>query len=588
MTPAKRRAATLLASLTLATAAIGGSAVAQSPAAGQPGGTIVMGEWQAASQLHPLFTNAFADTEALTPSWRGLYTINNDGDWVPDLAASDIPSIENGNLIPDADGDGFQVKVDIKPGLKWSDGQPITLNDVAYMWTLANEVAKAGVGCTVCVQYDPLIDGTLTGDALLADDNRLIESWDVAEDGLTATVTFKHNFAGWLGPVGAVFLPQHFFSGMSPQDQSTVMSVGTDTLTTVPANGPFVITAASADGIDYARNENWTNTAPPLLDQLRFRFFGSKDGMITAFLNGEIDLALNMTQADYPAIEGVDPSIGRADLDSVWQYEHLDLNTTRPGLDDVNVRTAVAMAIDKADLISVLFPGTELEPACSQAPPGTWWRAEVECPPFDVDGANALLDQAGWLVNPDTGLREKDGVALRFQMCTSSGNPTRLTTVGKVNQYLNAIGIPSDIQTADATSVYFASWADTTPETQCSIYRGTYDVALFAYIIGGDLYSNYFFTYHTSQIPPAGNNTTRISDPALDASLEALGKEIDQAAQLEAAKTMQETLASVVAEIPLYYRAEATGVSNHLGGYVRFNPSSAGPTWDVEQWHFIP
>jgi hypothetical protein len=65
-------------------------------------------------------------------------------------------------------------------------------------------------------------------------------------------------------------------------------------------------------------------------------------------------------------------------------------------------------------------------------------------------------------------------------------------------------------------------------------------------------------------------------------------EQIDQAAQLEAAKTMQETLASVVAEIPLYYRAEATGVSNHLGGYVRFNPSSAGPTWDVEQWHFIP
>ncbi len=575
----------MLASLTLATAALAGPVAAQDPA---PGGTIVMGEWQAASQLHPLFTNSFGDTEALTPSWRGLYTINNDGDWVPDLAASEIPSFANGNLVQDADGDGFQVKLDIKPGLKWSDGEPVTLNDVAYMWTLANQVAKAGVGCTVCTVYDPLIDTTLEGDALLADDNRVIESWDVAEDGLTATVTFKQNYAGWIGSIGSTFLPEHFFKDMSPADQSTAMAVGTDTLPTVPASGPFVITAASADGIDYARNDNWAASDKPLLDELRFRFYGSKDGMITAFLNGEIDLALDMTQADYPAISGVDPSIGRADLDSVWQYEHLDLNVARPGLDDVNVRRAVAMAIDKKDLISVLFPGTDLEPACSQAPPGTWWRAEVECPPFDVDAANKALDEAGWLVNADTGLREKDGVGLRFQMCTSSGNPTRLTTLGKVNQYLNAIGIPSDIQTADATSVYFASWADTTPDTQCSIYRGTYDVALFAWVVGGDLYSNYFPIYHSSQIPPTGNNTSRIADPELDASIEALGKEIDQAAQMTAATTMQEVLASVVSEIPLYYRAETTGVGNHLGGYDRFNPSSAGPTWDVEKWHFIP
>ena len=51
---------------------------------------------------------------------------------------------------------------------------------------------------------------------------------------------------------------------------------------------------------------------------------------------------------------------------------------------------------------------------------------------------------------------------------------------------------------------------------------------------------------------------------------------------------MQEVLASSIAEIPLYYRAETTGVGNRLGGYEKFNPSSAGPTWDVEKWFVIP
>jgi ABC-type transport system substrate-binding protein len=82
--------------------------------------------------------------------------------------------------------------------------------------------------------------------------------------------------------------------------------------------------------------------------------------------------------------------------------------------------------------------------------------------------------------------------------------------------------------------------------------------------------------------------TTRISVPALDAALDALGAEIDPEKQKAAAATMQTELAAALPEIPLYYRAETTGVSNHVGGWVKFNPSSAGPTWDADKWSFIP
>ena len=54
------------------------------------------------------------------------------------------------------------------------------------------------------------------------------------------------------------------------------------------------------------------------------------------------------------------------------------------------------MAVDKQDLIDVLFPGAGVSPACSIAPPGTPWRDDsVTCAPFDVDGANAKLDTNG-------------------------------------------------------------------------------------------------------------------------------------------------------------------------------------------------
>ncbi|MEZ4596947.1 MAG: hypothetical protein R3C32_08975 [Chloroflexota bacterium] len=200
------------------------------------------------------------------------------------------------------------------------------------------------------------------------------------------------------------------------------------------------------------------------------------------------------------------------------------------------------------------------------------WRAEVQCLPFDVDAANKALDDAGWTVNPDTGLREKDGVALRFQMCTV-GNPTRLTTLGKVNQYLNAISIPSDIQTADATSVYFASWADTTPDTQCSIYRAPTTSRCSH---GSSVGICTATLPHLSQLahPADGQQHEPSPHPELDADRGA--GQGDGPGGAEGRHDDASILAGRVGD-PLYYRAETTGVGNHLGG-LPSAPSSAGPT----------
>ena len=177
-------------------------------------------------------------------------------------------------------------------------------------------------------------------------------------------------------------------------------------------------------------------------------------------------------------------------------------------------------------------------------------------------------------------------------MCTTAGNPTRLTTLGLINQQLLAVGIPTTIETADAGSAYFAGWADTTPDTACSIFRGNYDLALFTYTITTDPYGGYFPTYHSTQIPsdaaPNGSNDTRINDPKIDKAIEALGTEIDISKQKDLAGTVQEKLAAAIPEIVLYYRAETTGVGSHLGGFDRYNPSTAGALWDTQNWFVNP
>jgi peptide/nickel transport system substrate-binding protein len=607
MTPAKRRAATLLASLTLATAAVGGHVAAQSaaPAAERPqGGTIIFGEWQAAAQLNPYLTTAVGDFEAIYPISRGLTTTNDDGVYVADLAA-EMPSFDNGGVVADADGDGFTLKVTLKPGLQWSDGAPLTMKDFVANYDWAVKVLKSGTGCANCLTFVPVIDPTVGDPAKQGDptdfeakygaDNQYIKSIDLSDDDLTATVTWKKNYAAWQGWMTEQWIAPQYWNDVAMDQVDKTATVGNPDLAKIPVNGPFVITGASADGIDYAPNPNWHATDPSPLEGLRLRWFGSKDGEITAFLNGEIDLALNMTQADYPAIEGVDASIGKAILDQVYQYEHIDIQTQHKdkGLDDVNVRKAIALALDKEAILSVLFPGAELAPACSVAPPNTWWHTDVPCVTQDVDAAKKLLDDAGWVEGTDDTLgpgRFKDGQMLRLTACTTSGNPTRLTTIGLVSQQLSAISIPVDIVTVPGPAQMFAGWEATTPDTACNIYRGNFDIALFTSLLTADVYGNYYYTYDTSQIAsdknPSGANTSHLSNPDMDAALKELGSSIDPAGQKEAASKVQQIVGEQFNELPLYYRAETTGVGSHLGGFVKYNPSTATSLWNVEDWYY--
>ena len=147
-------------------------------------------------------------------------------------------------------------------------------------------------------------------------------------------------------------------------------------------------------------------------------------------------------------------------------------------------------------------------------------------------------------------------------------NPTGLTILQKVQGYLAAIGIKSRLVTVDASAVLFAGWTDTKPDTDCSLYRGTYDIADFAYVIGADPYSNYYYTYDSSQFPEigdhSGTNDTRFSDPAMDAALAALGSDVDITRQLADAGALQDAYNAGIPEIPLYFSSAAVGLERPL------------------------
>jgi peptide/nickel transport system substrate-binding protein len=550
----------------------------------QPGGTLVMGEWQPPDNLNPFFSTAFTTVEAISPALRAFLNVTQDGKYIPDLA-DHVPTLESGDVVIAPDGKTFTVKVTLRSGLQWSDGTPLTMNDFKATWTWALD--KANTGCTGCAVGWPEIDNV-----------------DVSSDGLSATLHFKEPYAGWLGFLSGAFFQATWLKSFPIADSAKQMP-NSSAISKVPFDGPFMITNASKTEIDYSPNPNWHGGVDlavggtahaPYLAGLKFQFFDTKDGMIAAFKSGSIDLAFDMTQADYPAVQGVDPTVGTAELQPSWQYEHLDINNDPThargnGLWDPAIRKGIAEAINKPDLIAAVFPGQNLTPACSPSPPGQWYHQDETCPAFSVTQAKADLTAAGYSAGAD-GSMSYNGKKVDLELCTTSGNPTRLTELQKVQTYLQAVGVTSHIVTADAGSVVFAGWNDTKADTDCAIYRGNYDLADFAYIIGSDPYNNYFFTYGSSQWPEkgdhSGSNDTRFSDPNMDAALTALKGDVDLSKQLKDAQTVQDAYNAGIPEIPLYYRAETTGIGAHVGGWPGYNVSSAGPTWEVEDWYSKP
>jgi peptide/nickel transport system substrate-binding protein len=613
MTPAKRRAATLLASLTLATAAVAGGVTAQSPSAEAPanidslmfgssyvpepgtnGGSVVIADWQIPDNLNYYLQNAFVNTQVISSTMVGLWTVASDFVYTPDLAVS-IPKLSDGTIRIDAeptaecaarpagaeDVPGFEVDLNIRPGLKWSDGQPLTLNDVKYTyeWIMSSPPGLAA--------------GTVGWD--------LIDRFDVAEDGLTANLHFCSGYAGFYGLLGSPILPEHYMKDIPLADAATLSYPVAPSTVNAPVSGPFKFASLSPSTIELERNPNWVSwdgRQGAYLDRVIYRFFdGSKDSMIAAFLAGEIDVATDLLQGDYAAISGVSPDIGTAAIKPAWEYEHFDFNQSgggpgkgHPALTDENVRFALAHAIDKQALYQAVYPGVPLQEydPCAPVPPGLYWRTEegLTCIEYDPAKSVELLDASGWVDSDGDGIRDKDGVKLSLLHC-HTGAPFRVAAGDFIASAFREIGVEL-INTASPENV-FAGWNDVPADAQCNLSHGNYDTSEFAWVNTFDLFGNFYFSYHSSQIPTAenngaGSNYTRLNNPQMDAALDELYSATDPAVAAEISHKIQAIHTELQPEVVLYYRSNVRGLSGKIGNYLQ-NPGTASDMWNVGDWY---
>ncbi|HLG79019.1 MAG TPA: peptide ABC transporter substrate-binding protein [Ktedonobacteraceae bacterium] len=421
----------------------------------------------------PQATAAIVDQAIYAPLFYG----DESGVLHPGLA-TEIPTVANGDVSVDLTTWTFHLR----PGLRWSDGQPEDARDVDFTWRLWTS-PKFPIVSTVGLN--------------------LITSAQVSPNHLAITFHLKQGFEPFLAvwaDAAAAPLPAHYFSNIAPD----ALVPSSDNLDPSVTSGPFMM-AESKPGDHYTvvRNPHYYQAAQgyPYLDRMIFRVVTNQNTILADLQTGTIDAAWNLDVTNTGAYERLSTYTLSFNPKST-NFEAMYFDFRNPILGQhPEVRRAMAMAIDHQALIQIARLG-QATPLCTDHAaalvPG--YQPNAPCPPFDVQAANALLDRSGWVKGPD-GVRAKGGVRLEFQYSTTNER-WRLDTELILQQDLQAIGIKIDIRNYPASTLIA-----TVPE-------GKYDLvefeASFAYEGDDSL------LFACSQIPPNGFNITFYCNHRLD------------------------------------------------------------------------
>jgi peptide/nickel transport system substrate-binding protein len=360
--------------------------------------------------------------------------------------------------------------------------------------------------------------------------------------------------------------------------------------------GPFVVTEFKTnDTVSLAANPNYRDPAKPAFATMTVKGGGDAEAAARAVMEtGEFDYAWN-TQIN-PELQAAMAGGGKGVFLNGFGtlVERIEMNMTDPSADlpegerstikhphpilsDIKVRTALSKAIDRQILVDVGY-GAAGRPTCNLVPaPEMFASDNTGCLAQDLEGAKALLDEAGWVVGAD-GIREKDGKKLKLLYQTST-NPVRQDFQALIKGWWNEIGVEVELKNIDA-SVFFGGDAGS-PDTFQKFYA---DVEMYANNFDGTDPEPYLAQYMCDKIPGPdnqwqGENINRFCDPAYDALVKEMSATAEIGKRAELAKKMNDMLTKdSMVVVPLVDRGRLSAASTTLGGVVL-------NTWDTELWN---
>ncbi|MGD9705570.1 MAG: ABC transporter substrate-binding protein [Acidimicrobiia bacterium] len=443
--------------------------------------------------------------------------------------------------------DGLTWTYTLREGLQWSDGEPLTADDIVY--TITRSVEEEW-------QNHISTTGNLTATA--PDERTVVVTSAVPDPKL---------------PILDMYIvPKHVYETISAED-----------LPNYPADdnisgGPFrIVERREGEFVRLEKNPNWYGDEPAM-DELIFRIFENPEAQYNALRAGDLDAVDEVPTQIFPSlVDGAEENI-TAIGGNQGGFSELAMNAGceagigdgHVALKDQKVRQAINWAIDRDLLVDKVLnglgtPGVSISPSAN--PAFDLQVSDDERYTYDPQRAAALLDEAGWTDADGNGVREKDGVDLRLRFFDRSVGDASATTEF-LTGWLNDVGIATEVQTYDEDTL------------TAIIGKGEFDLFTWGWVpfVDPDPMLSYLTSEQVTTDPEiVGYNDANWCNPEYDALYEQQKVELDAAKR---ADLIQQALMVLYTDAPyaVMYKTDDLQAfrSDRWENFVR-QPAETGP-----------
>jgi peptide/nickel transport system substrate-binding protein len=423
--------------------------------------------------------------------------------------------------------DGLTWVFTLKDGIKWHNGEALTAGQVA--WAI-NAVMADPDGWAA-------MSGYVSGfSEVTAPDDKTVQ---IVTEQPIANMEYRLSF------LYAVYPPdfEKFTTPEDLQNFSNFEAIGTGMfkINTFDKDTGVLILDANKDYFDGA----------PKIDKIIIQTFDNADAMIQALKVGDIELINELPASAYATVEGYE---GVTTLSSPGRYfNELIINsvspdndpapTGNPALADPAVRLAIETAINRQDIVDIVMQGLATV-GDTIVPPtlggGFWHNPNIQSVAFNIDEANRILEEAGYVKGSD-GVRVKDDMRLEFRLQFPSDNTVYPRMADMIADWFNQVGMKATPEAVDPDALVAATTG-----------VGDYDLVLWGW--GPDPDPDFILSVMTTdQFVPGGWADAGYHNPEYDQMYLDQQLKVDDAERQKIIWQMQEMVYNDRPYIVLYY-----------------------------------
>jgi peptide/nickel transport system substrate-binding protein len=512
------------------------------------GGTITWATVSDITTLNPLFIDDTTSQNLANLLFAGLYNVDPKGSVIVDdgSLAAELPKIS-------ADGLTYTVKLKTTP--KWTDGQPVTADDV--IWTFETW-RNPDVGAPAISSYDK------------------VESVKKVDD-TTIDIKLKEVYAPFIYTLTTAILPSHVLKNVAPKDLQKD-PYGTDPAKFV-SNGPYKWASwTQKQSHTLEINPTYFGAKKPHIKTIVYKMYADQNTEVQALVKGEVDIVEQIPVASLEAVQGK-PDIQQVEGPGPV-YDYFGFNFNKDNWKDGFVpfagkktRQALAYAINRKGMVDSVLKGhgTLLNGPFlggSWADAGTAKNYE-----YNVETAKKLLAEDGWKPGAD-GILAKDGHPFEFNLQFNTGNKRRESVGAVIQANLKDVGIKVNLESLD-----FSAWI------QNNVTPGKYQSVLLGWSLSIDPDAESIFS--SKYFPPAGQNSGWYKNEATD-KLWVDGYHVtDQAKRRDVYGNLAKEISDDLPYVFLYQQNIIEGVRSRVKFAAEDKPVMAlpyGTTYHMQYW----